>query len=110
MRPPAAYAATCNITTTAADSELVLTRGRPVEMVFLKPTTAPVPPGVMVFGTGPVRCLVPMSRFQFTKLDSPPTESRFLIQNFPVGEKVTYQTTTEQRELTVPATGPLIIR
>jgi hypothetical protein len=79
LRPPPAYAATCNITTTAGDSELVLTRGRPVEMVFLKPTTSPVPPGTMVFGSGPVRCLVPMSRFQFTKLDSPPTESRFLI-------------------------------
>jgi hypothetical protein len=87
-----------------------LARGRQIEVVFaVAAALGDVPPGDLVFGSGASRCAVPLSRFGYSRLQGQ-GEARFVIQNFPPGERVVWHDGSKDVPLVVPTTGPLVIR
>jgi hypothetical protein len=100
----------CSTSTPVAQT-ITLSHGRSVDVVFARPSAVAAPIGGILISSGTRQCLVALTRLTFTQITTAPgTPRRFRFQNFPEGDTFTWQSGLERQEITVPASGPVVIR
>jgi hypothetical protein len=100
----------CSTSTPVAQT-ITLFRGRSVDVVFARPSAVPVPLGAILIRSGAGQCVVTLTRLTFTPITTAPgAPRRFRFQNFPEGDTFIWQSGGERQEITVPTTGPVVIR